>query len=131
MVKTLDRVAAHAEIEGPVIRHAPLILHPKLLSGLDVVSGRLAGHNRPCRYPAARLKGKNLRLIIRSGVVQLKSGLDYMAAVGNPGVIEARAAAMRHTPLVRRLCLVDVVNVRQSIEGIGLEVGDTPPNVQT
>src|SRR5262245_37425409 len=37
IVEPLDRVAAHSDIERPVIGRAPLILHPEFLPGLNVL----------------------------------------------------------------------------------------------
>src|SRR5437867_3446700 len=75
-MKAFDLVIPNTKIQGPLVVHAPLILHPKLFSRLDFLIGCFSRDDWHCRRAATSIEGKDLGCIIRSSIINLKSGLD-------------------------------------------------------
>ncbi len=82
VVEPLNDVSPHAQIEGPLIVRAPLVLHPELFSPLDIPVRALQRENRPCRSPAAGVERENLCRVVRIRVLDLKPCFHEMLAVG-------------------------------------------------
>ncbi len=71
VIKPLNDIAAHAHIERPVLRRAPLVLHPKFFPCLDVLVGRFASDRRSRRRSGAGVERKNLGGVVGSAVIKL------------------------------------------------------------
>src|SRR5574337_1803807 len=103
VVKPLNRIAPHTHIERPLLMRRPLILQPKFLSSLNVLVGRLPRNHWSGRRAAAVIKRKQLRRIVRPTIVELHTPFDQMLTVGYPGMVQAEAAGVGHSFLVRGL----------------------------
>ena len=71
IIKTLNDIATDAQIEGPVLGWAPLVLHPELFSCLDVLVGRFPTDRRSLRRSGAGVERKNLGGVVGSAVIKL------------------------------------------------------------
>ena len=119
IVEALNDVPPHAEVHSQCIRRAPLVLDPEFFARLYVGIGTgLREHRSHGKAsPGVDSEVKQLKLILRVRVLELKPGFHEMLSVGNPRMIEPRAECVC-LPLL--ICCLRVIG--QRVERIGGKV---------
>ena len=126
IVETLNDVSPHTKVHSQCISRTPLVLDPKFLPRLYIGIGTGLREHRSHGEASSRVDSevKQLKLVLRVRVLELKAGFQEMLFVRDPRMIEPCAESVC-LPLL--ICCPRVIG--QRVEWVGGEVRIGVPQI--